>query len=163
MRSPRECETTVQLLGRDDIVGRSIRDVLQTPWLEVGQHLRVCHLIVRLDNDLAFMLDDVDDCEAQQPLPCIDLLDRESAIATYSTQGDFGQGERIEEVLCSDQILGVELLLSSGRILAWTDAYTPRSFGPTLINLSDDIFAASEFKSYWGHRPFSDQTLHSRS
>jgi hypothetical protein len=149
----------VQLLGRNEIVGRSIRDVLQTPWVDLGQGLRVCQLVVKLDNDLAFSLDDVDDWEAQQPLPCIDLSDRERAIATYSVQEDFGQGERIEEVLCSDRILGVELLLSSGRILAWTDAFTPRSFGATLINLSDDIFAPDDFKSYWGHRPLAYRRL----
>src|SRR6266404_5881635 len=57
---------------RNDIVGRYIANVLQTPWM-TQDGISACSVFLVLENGASFQLDGLQDSMDQSPIPCIHL------------------------------------------------------------------------------------------
>ena len=143
------------ILTRDDIVGKKILRVWQSPWrtykFDDGYTVESCSTYVELDDNTIFEIQWQDCCE-ELPINKLTLqenwfeVDWEPLITnSYSMV--------IIEVLTSNYIPTFCLLLSNNHIIFASD-YGPHQTGP-LIDKLGEKYDAEDFVTYWGHNKIS--------
>lgn len=142
-------------LTREDIVGKRIRKIWQTPWetstFDDGYFVDWCSTFLELEDGTIFEIM-WQDCLEELPILRIDSLQPEWI---ETTQKDWFEpicyNMEIREVLTSKRIPTFVLFLANNYILYASD-YGPHQTGP-LLSLLGESYPASNFVTYWGHKP----------
>ena len=134
-------------LQREDVVGKRIVGVFQSPWSVSGDY-SACEVYVLLDNGVLFVLDTPESVKISRSAVSQDSL--RPAEFNYAPQPCIG--EVVQEVLVSDYWPSIGLLLSSNRFWYCSDDYSPKSVGPCLSPVGES-YEWDDVRTFWrSHR-----------
>ena len=146
-----------ETLTRDDIVGKKIQRLWQTPWKTIhGDNpddyaVDVCSTFVELDDNTIFMIQ-WQDCFEELPINRCVTLEKNWIEPDWEELKTNSYGMIIVEVLTSKYIPTFCLLLNNNYILYDSD-YGPFQTGPLISELGE-MYTIEDFSTYWGHNSF---------
>ncbi len=135
-------------LKREDIVGKRIGRVIQTPW-RLYVDVFVCRVFVELENGGTFELR-YQDSFKEPPIELVDLEYVEFVSAELRGDRESCIGDSIVEVLASYCWPSLGVLLASGRFLFCSDCCWPLHVGACLTRVGD-FYELEDVVTYWGH------------
>ena len=142
-------------LKRDDIVGKRIAALLQTPWKVFGPSpmIRVCRVFVQLESGTVFELQQRDPFE-EVPISGVNL--GEYSLIPCDAGASAGSptcvGDEVVEVLTSNYWPSLGLLLRSQQFLFCSDDSRPFCVGACVLPVGGR-YQLCDVATYWGHMP----------
>jgi hypothetical protein len=133
-------------LQREDIVGKRVVGVLQSPWSSFSD-ISACDVYVLLDNGVLFALASPEATTLSVSVVPLDSLQP----ADLSNSPPPCIGEVVEEVLVSDCWPLIGLLLSSNRFLYCSDDFSPKTVGACLAHVGGR-YGCDDVRPFWGPR-----------
>ncbi|HWB14227.1 MAG TPA: hypothetical protein VG826_33680 [Pirellulales bacterium] len=133
-------------LQREDIVGKRVAAVLQSPWLSFGD-ISACAVYVLLDNGVLFELASPETAKLSPSVVPLDSL----RPADLSNAPPPCTGEVVQAVLVSDCWPLLGLLLSSNRFLYCSDDYSPKNVGACLAPVGER-YGWDDVRAFWEPR-----------
>ena len=136
-------------LSRDDIVGKTINEVLQSAWHFDEDGYGGCAVYVKLSNNVVFELAYQDDFE-ELPIPLVSLGFAETLQAAPDVVRRLSVGFEVQEVLTCSCWPTLGLLLSTNHFLYCSDDLMPREVGPCVRSVGEG-YELCDIATYWGH------------
>ena len=130
-------------LSKNDIVGKVIIGIFQTPWKMYDDGITMCDVFVQLDTGHSFQIRGWPD-DSVPRITAVDLGQYDVLPVSFDLEMSC-IGETICEVV-RDSFPGFGLLLSSRRVLV-LEAIQPRCIGARVIPIDWDLF--SIVRDYW--------------
>ena len=135
---------------RSDLIGKSIQNVLQSPW-QTEEGISSCDVFVVFAGGLVIQLNGMRDNLYEEPIPRVSLDGTRLAPAEVACpEADF-VGQLVSEVLVTSALpfFSIALLLANDLVLCYRDL-SPFRMGACVLKRTD---FASPVLRYWGHRP----------
>lgn len=133
-------------LARSDIIGKVVRRVYRSAWLEDDDGYAGCAVFVELADGTLFELQGVDFGDVE-PIRRLDPT-KTQMIAVDEHTAERCCGKTAIEVLASDQWPTIGLLLSDGKLLITSDDCSPRRVGPCVLDVGS-VYKENDYVPYW--------------
>ena len=144
-----------ETLTRDDIVGKKIQHIWQTPWKlyqeenDPSDYVEYCLAYVELDDNTIFEIQWQDNFE-ELPIKRYNSIDKDWLETVDSALGYYCYDMTVVEVLTAKRIPTFCLLLSNNSLLYASD-YGPYQTGPLTSKIGEK-YPIENFATYWGHK-----------